>query len=35
NKGELWDIFREGSKRAREVASQTLQEVREKMNLPE
>jgi len=35
NKGELWDIFREGSKRAREVASQTLQEVREKMNLPQ
>ena len=35
NKGELWDIFREGSKRARDVASQTLQEVREKMNLPE
>ncbi len=34
NKGELWDIFREGSKKAREVAKQTLEEVREKMNLP-
>ncbi len=35
NKGELWDIFREGSRRARDVARQTLQEVREKMNLPQ
>ncbi len=34
NKGELWDIFEEGSNRAREVASKTLGEVREKMNLP-
>ena len=34
NKGELWDIFEEGSKRAREVAKTTMEEVREKMNLP-
>ncbi len=31
---ELWGIFEEGSQRAREMASQTLEEVREKMGLP-
>ena len=34
NKGELWDIFEEGSQRARGVAKSTMEEVREKMNLP-
>jgi len=34
NKGELWDIFEEGSQRASEVAKSTMEEVREKMNLP-
>lgn len=29
----VWDILREGSKKAREVASATLQEVREKMKI--
>ncbi len=33
NKGELFDIFEEGSNRAREKAKQTMEEVREKMNL--
>jgi tryptophanyl-tRNA synthetase len=33
NKGELFDIFEEGSNRAREKAKQTMGEVREKMNL--
>ncbi len=32
-KGELWDIFQEGAKRAREVAQKTMEEVRQKMNL--
>jgi tryptophanyl-tRNA synthetase len=35
NKDELWDIFKEGSKKASEVAKKTLAEVREKMNLPQ
>lgn len=30
----VWDILTEGSRRARELAQRTLQEVREKMNLP-
>ncbi len=30
---ELWDIFEEGSQEARKIASQTLEEVREKMGL--
>jgi tryptophanyl-tRNA synthetase len=34
NKGELWDIFNQGSEQARKVASQTMEEVRKKMNLP-
>jgi tryptophanyl-tRNA synthetase len=34
NKDELWEIFTLGSDRAREKASQTMEEVREKMNLP-
>ncbi|NPB04916.1 MAG: tryptophan--tRNA ligase [Aquificae bacterium] len=34
NRDELWTIFEEGSKKARETASRTLEEVRQKMNLP-
>ncbi|HID79270.1 MAG TPA: tryptophan--tRNA ligase [Aquifex aeolicus] len=31
---ELWDIFREGAKKARERAQETMEEVRQKMNIP-
>ena len=34
NKEELWEIFTLGSEKAREKASQTMEEVRAKMNLP-
>jgi len=33
-KEELWEVFEEGSKKAREVAKKTMEEVREAMNLP-
>ncbi|NPB06711.1 MAG: tryptophan--tRNA ligase [Aquificae bacterium] len=34
DRGELWRVFKEGSEKARQVASGTLKQVREAMNLP-